>query len=160
MVALQLKYESNWAESYIYVNHLYRPFFWESLRDFIFPRPNDDSRYLQRTALKLSMLLALASAGRSSDLRALDLRYMTVKESCIVLELGRLTKSRKKGQCPLKLTFTAFDTNPNLCTVSAINCYLERTKGWRSDCNKNQLLLSYIKPHKEVVPCTIAGWLV
>ena len=53
MVALQLKYESNWAESYIYVNRLYRPFFWESLRDFIFSRPNDDSRYLQRTALKL-----------------------------------------------------------------------------------------------------------
>ena len=53
MVALQLEYESNWAESYIYVNHLYRPFFWESLRDFIFSRPNDDSRYLQRTALKV-----------------------------------------------------------------------------------------------------------
>ena len=114
----------------------------------------------KQLTLKLSMLLALASAGRSSDLRALDLRYMTVKESCIVFELGRLTKCRKKGQCPLKLTFTAFDTNPDLCAVSTINCYLERTKGWRSDCNKNQLLLGYIKPHKEVVPCTIAGWLV
>ena len=67
----------------------------------------------KQLTLKLSMLLALASAGRSSDLRALDLRYMTVKESCIVFELGRLTKSRKKGQCPLKLTFTAFDTNPD-----------------------------------------------
>ena len=114
----------------------------------------------KQVTLKLSMLLALASAGRSSDLRALDLRYMTVKESCIVFELGRLTKSRKKGQCPLKLTFTAFDTNPDLCAVSTINCYLERTKGWRSDCNKNQLVLGYIKPHKEVVPSTIAGWLV
>lgn len=28
---------------------------------------------------KLSMLLALASAGRSSDLRALDIRYMTIR---------------------------------------------------------------------------------
>ena len=85
---------------------------------------------------------------------------MTVKENCIVFELGRLTKSRKKGQCLLKLTFTAFDTNPDLCAVSTINFYLECTKGWRSDCNKIQLLLSYIKLHKEVVPCTIAGWLV
>ena len=57
MVAVQLKYESNWAESYIYVNHLYRPFVWESLRDFIFSRPNDDSRYLQRTALKQLQLV-------------------------------------------------------------------------------------------------------
>lgn len=111
----------------------------------------------KQLTLKLRMLLALASAGRSSDLRVLDLRYMTVKESRIVSELGRLTKSRKKGQCPIKLTFTAFDTNPDLCAVSAINCYLERTKGWRSDSNKNQLLMSYIKPHKKVVPCTIAG---
>ena len=48
MVALQLKYESKWAESYIYVHHLYRPFFWESLRDVIFSHPNDDSRYRGR----------------------------------------------------------------------------------------------------------------
>ena len=116
---------------------------------------------VKQLTLKLSMLLALASAGRSSDLRALDLRFMTVKEGSIVFELGRLTKSRKKGQRPIKLTFTTFDTNPMLCVnVSAITCYLERTKDWCSDGNKNQLLLSYIKPHKEVVPCTIAGWLV
>ena len=43
MVALQLKYESNWAESYIYVTHLYRPFFRESLREFIFSRLNEVS---------------------------------------------------------------------------------------------------------------------
>ena len=46
MVALQLKYESNWTESYFYVNHLFRPFFSESLRDFFFSRPKYDSRYL------------------------------------------------------------------------------------------------------------------
>ena len=50
--------------------------------------------------LKLSMLLALASAGRSSDLRALDIRYMAVSDNSISFELGKLTKSRRRGQPP------------------------------------------------------------
>ena len=37
------------------MNHLYRPFFWQSLRDFIFSRPNDDSQYLYRAALNKSI---------------------------------------------------------------------------------------------------------
>ena len=41
----------NWTEKYIFVNHLSRPFIWESLRNFIFSRPNDDSWKLERTAL-------------------------------------------------------------------------------------------------------------
>lgn len=38
--------------------------------------------------------------------------------------------------------------------------YLDRSKTWRAGVEKPQLLLSYIRPHTEVVPCTIAGWLV
>ena len=104
---------------------------------------------------KLSMLLALASAGRSSDLN-----YMTVYDNTIVFELGRLTKSRRKGQSPIKLTFHAFIDNPLLCVVSNILRYKERTRGWRTGNSKSQLLLSFVEPHREVVPCTIAGWLV
>ncbi|KAL9957098.1 hypothetical protein ACROYT_G038697 [Oculina patagonica] len=110
--------------------------------------------------LKLSILLALSSAGRCSDLRALDVRYMSIKDSSIVFELAQLTKSRKKGQNPIKQTFEKFEDDPLLCVFSTITCYLERSKGWRADSNKHQLLLSYVKPHKGVVPCTIAGWLV
>ena len=44
--------------------------------------------------------------------------------------------------------------------VSTISCYLDRSKAWRAGADKTQLLLSYIRPHTEVVPCTIAGWLV
>ena len=44
-----------------------------------------------------------------------------------------------------------------VCTMS---CYLDRSKAWRAGADKTQLLLSYIRRHTEVVPCTIAGWLV
>lgn len=64
---------------------------------------------------KLSMLLAIASAGRSSDLRALDIRYMSINETTISVELGQLIKSRRKGQPPIKLNFDRFDSDPLVC---------------------------------------------
>ena len=78
------------------------------------------------------MLLALASAGRSSDLRALDIRYMSINENSISFELGQLTKSRRKGQSPIKLNFDRFDSDPLVCVVSTISYYLDRSKTWRA----------------------------
>ena len=52
--------------------------------------------------VKLSMLLALASAGRSSVLTARYLRYMSVKDNSIAFELAQLTESGRKGQSPIK----------------------------------------------------------
>ena len=51
---------------------------------------------------------------------------------------------------------------PSLCVVQTIRVYLSRTLSWRNrrDLDRNLLLLSYVEPHKPVVPCTIAGWLV
>lgn len=46
--------------------------------------------------VKLNMLLALASAGRSSDLRALYVRCMSVKDNSNAFELAQLTESRRK----------------------------------------------------------------
>ena len=56
MVAPALKYESNWSEKYIFVNHLSRPFICEILRNFIFSRPNDDSWKLWRTTLNTAFI--------------------------------------------------------------------------------------------------------
>ena len=50
---------------------------------------------------KLSMLLALASAGRTSELRAFDVRYLSDSEDSMTFRLAKLTKSRKTGQPPL-----------------------------------------------------------
>ncbi len=62
----------------------------------------------KQLTFKVAMLLALASAGRSSELRALDLKYMTTTDNTIVFELSLLTKSQRKGQKPIKLTFNTF----------------------------------------------------
>ena len=62
---------------------------------------------------------------RSSDLRARDIRYMSINENSISFELGQLTKSRRKGQPPIKLNFDRYDSDPLVCVVSMISYYLD-----------------------------------
>ena len=86
---------------------------------------------------------------------------MSDQGDVISFALSKLTKSRKSGSSPLSVTFHVFDEQCSLCVVRTIRVYVKRSAAWRkSNSNKNQLLLSYVEPHKAVVPCTIAGWLV
>ena len=73
------------------------------------------------STLKLSMPLALASAGRSSDLRALNVRYKSVNDNSIAFELAQLTGSGGKGQSPTKKYFVKFEGDPFLYVYSVIN---------------------------------------
>ena len=60
--------------------------------------------------------------------------------------------------CSLKVHI--FEENTKLCVVSTFEEYLKRTKVWRGK-DKNQLLLSFVKPHNPVVSSTtaISGWI-
>ena len=117
---------------------------------------------LKQLTLKTTMLLALACAGRSSDLRALDVRYMKWEDDKVTFSLGQLTKSRRKGRPPIRIELKLFEDNPLLCVLSTLQVYLDRTKQLREkkDKPRDQLLLSFVEPHGPVVPCTIAGWLI
>ena len=44
-----------------------------------------------------------------------------------------------------------------MCVENCLDAYLDRTKVGRD--GKNQLLLSFIQPHKEVCSSTISRWL-
>ena len=79
---------------------------------------------------KLSMLLALVSAGRTSELRAFDVRYLSDSEDSMTFRLAKYTKSRKTGKSPLSMTFNLFMAEPSLCVVQ-IRDYLTRSLSWR-----------------------------
>jgi hypothetical protein len=70
---------------------------------------------------QLSMLLALASAGRSSDLRALDLNYMTVHDDKTVFVLGKWCAQRPI--CAPAPGFSRFSA-PEISSKSAQLCSL------------------------------------
>ena len=59
------------------------------------------------------------------------------------------------------MTIDIFLAEPSLCIVKATRNYLAGSLPWRNHHGtiRDQLLPSYVAPHKPVVSCTIAGWL-
>ena len=57
------------------------------------------------------------------------------------------------------IEFLAFSQDKDLCVLSALDEYLNRTEKWRRVNNETQLLLSYIQSHRKVVLSIISGWL-
>ena len=107
---------------------------------------------------KVAMLLALTSASRVRGLHILDTRFMVKTPQKYVFQFHKLHKSWRKGQKPTTLEFVAFPQDKDLCAVSVLDEYLNRTEEWRRVNNETQLLLSYIQSNKQVVPSTISGW--
>ena len=110
MVASALKYESNWTEKYTFANHLSTPFIWESLRNFIFSRPNDDSWKLERTALNNSeKRLWYTLLEKNSELlfplgELSDTWYLIVDKFGTKIRLKISDSSLKHGESKVTLT--------------------------------------------------------
>ena len=71
---------------------------------------------------------------------------------------SKLTKSWRKGKCPPQLSFKAYPDNRSLCIVRTLEEYMHRTAAWRQINGCSQLLLSHIRPHKEVSVSTVSIW--
>ena len=131
--------------------------------DYIVSLGQNEGLALKQLTFKMTMLLALACAGRSSDLHACDTRFMLLSEESVTFTFAKLTKSRRKGQPPIKVELHKLAEKPQLCVVNTLNAYLERTSRFRDrkdGWTRSQLLLSFVEPHKPVVSCTVAGWLL
>ena len=118
--------------------------------------------HIKLLSYKLTMLLALSSAGRASELCMLNLKYKKHQGSSISFELRKRTKTCRPGSKIPILTFDSFDTDPNLCVVSCINEYVSRTLSWREindTIDRSWLLISFVKPHHPIAACSVARWL-
>ena len=108
------------------------------------------------TNKKLAMLLALSNASRSSDLRALDLRYRSYSEEGV---LFRIPETRRSS-APREAFFKAFKQNPHLCPMTTLKQYERDTQDKRDELASLQpLFISMKKPFKGVSSSTIARWL-
>ena len=104
------------------------------------------------------MLMALTAVKRCSDLHILDTRYMAIGEDKVIFKLNEKPKGfRKKGETPKPIEYKA--SGSDLCPVSIIKIYFERTKVWRQNNDETKFFLSYVNPHKGVTSSTIGRWL-
>ena len=117
----------------------------------------NDTLPMKELTHKLATILALANASRSSEIHALDVKYMTVSHTGVTFTLKKLTKSSRPGkQC--SLFYPSLQQDPLLCPVLTLRNYLSRTAKYRKDQSTN-LFLAVVKPYRPVHKSTIARWI-
>lgn len=108
--------------------------------------------------LKLTILLALTSAARASELTNLDISFLQKLPSVYVFSISKLTKTWRKGRKPpLPFRFYRFHEDKKLCVCNTIDSYLLRRASW--GVSETQLLVSHIRPHDVVTTSTVSRWL-
>ena len=105
--------------------------------------------------LKLTMLLALTSASRYSEIRYLDIRFYTKSERKFYFNVIKPTKTSAVNKPLPVLEFEHFQDDNNICAFETIEEHIFRAKPWREKSNHAQLLLSHIDPHSLVKLCTL-----
>ena len=93
---------------------------------------------------KVTMSLALMLASRVKELHILDTRFMVRASQKYVFKFHEPHKSWRQGQKTATLKIVAFSQDNDLCVLSALYEYLNRTEECSRVNNETQLLLSYI----------------
>ena len=107
---------------------------------------------------KLTMLIALSSANRASEVQGLNLEYMKDEGDYMEFTINKLTKTRRVGDKPQVVTFHQYE-DPVLDVTTCLRAYITRTAHWRKSRQHHQLLLGIVAPHKPVCTSTISNWL-
>ena len=111
-------------------------------------------------SMKLACLMALTSVARGSELHKLDPQLMMEQDGMVEFKVAGLTKTKRPQAPHFSVRFTKYEKDVSLDVVTCLKVYLDRTQAWRlSSASKGHLFLSFIKPHKPVVACSIARWL-
>ena len=111
---------------------------------------------LKQLSQKTLTLMALASAGRVSELQTLDLAFIRCDQNEVICTIAGLTKTMKVGNKPQEMKFPKSDGG-NLDVYQCIIDYINKTGPLRGD--ESQFFISFIKPYKKVKTCSLARWL-
>jgi len=112
---------------------------------------------LKQLTLKAVMLIALLSGQRCQTMATLNIETMSLNDKRCTFFVHSLLKQtrRRVHQKPIELL--AFKDEPDLCIVTTLKEYLNRTKPLRG--NDTQLFISLQKPHRGVSTDTISRWI-
>ena len=132
----------------------------EVVLEYLRQLPDNDQLELKELSLKLVMLLALVSAGRSSELHKCTISGMVDKGFMVELHVGALTKVRKVGEKPMVLKLQQYDPEVKLDVVRCLRTYLSKTEPVRQEGpGGDQILISFQKPHASLASSSVARWI-
>ena len=111
---------------------------------------------LFQISCQLCMLFLLTSAQRCQTLHLIEIKDIKISTNQVIIYPNHLLKQSKPGQHLEVMKFEKFPQDKNLCFVSVLSNYLQRTEHLR---NSQKLLISTIKPHQAVSKDTVAIWI-
>ena len=111
---------------------------------------------LKELSLKLVILMAVTNADRASDIKSLDISTLSYSPEGATFKHKHPKKISRPGYTPDSF-YAAYAANQNICVVRTIKDYVQRTADIRVS---NRLVISYIRPHKEVCTSTILRWIL
>ena len=111
---------------------------------------------LKMLTLKLVTLIALLTGQRCQTVHAIDLKDTTITKRHVKFRIKKLLKHSRPGKHLSELCIKAYAPDRRMCVVTVLNEYIKRTSSVR---NSDQLLISYVKPHKPVTKATVARWI-
>ena len=103
------------------------------------------------------MLVALTCATRTQVMHLLSVNNVHKLSSEFLIKTEGLLKQSRPGYKNPQIHLNAYSPDRRLCVFTVLKEYLYRTKHLRKDSSK--LLISYVKPHKDVSRDTVARWI-
>ena len=122
--------------------------------------PENKHLMLETLVKKVATLMMLLSGQRGQTMPMLRLDCMSYAKDVYTFFIPEALKQTKPDHHQEPLRFERF-SNKKLCVVDCLEEYLDRTKHIRENLegNPQELLLSYVYPHKPVGKSTITGYI-
>ena len=103
--------------------------------------------------------MALVKASKTSELRALDIRFRVYRLNGVVFKLTSFTRKRTPGLSPRSSFLLDSLVTKRLCVVECLKFYEKKTRVFRQpESGEKPLLLSYICPHNPLTSQRLAHW--
>ena len=119
---------------------------------------DDNNISIDMLTKKLTMLLALATADRASDILLYEVNFVTISESGAYVTKPKCGKSSKAGKQAFLPRLP--EENQHMCVCRCLKCYTLNTTKFRTDKTNCQMMLSITNPIHPVGNSTISRWLV
>lgn len=116
---------------------------------------------LEKLTKKVVILLALTSAQRIQTLSVIRLDNIVISDSGAKIAIVDLLKTTSPGKAQTFIKLPFFHSKPDICPVTTLQNYIDRTRELRnSDLgNAEKLIICFKKPHNYASTQTISRWI-
>ena len=120
-------------------------------------QPSASDLTLKDLSLKVTFLLGLLSGQRCQTIHLLRIDHVENSETKYIFPIYSKVKQTRPGKHIKPLEFIMYPKDEKLCVVTHLEEYINRTSQIRNSC-RQQLLVSYIRPHRPVKKSTVSRW--